>query len=159
MQLERVGFVVVRREHRHTVQPRHGNHLGGLCGRRMHPCGRVVSFPRMMSGSVTTKSRLGLPHAFRLDRPAVQVHQLLADCESQPQPTVFPVGRAVSLREPLEHMRQEGGRIPIPVSLTLNSICEFTRCSRTWTFPPLGVNLTALLRRFQNTCCRRCGSP
>ena len=45
----------------------------------------------------------------------------------------------------------------MPVSLTLNSMCEFTRCSTTWTLPPFGVNLTALLSRFQNTCCRRAG--
>ena len=47
----------------------------------------------------------------------------------------------------------------MPVSLTLNSMCEFTRCSSTCTRPPLGVNLMALVSRFQTTCCRRAGSP
>ena len=43
----------------------------------------------------------------------------------------------------------------MPVSLTLSSRCEFTRCSSTWIWPPLGVNLIALVSRFQTTCCRR----
>ena len=49
--------------------------------------------------------------------------------------------------------------MPMPVSMTLISTCELTRSSKTWTWPPLGVNLTALERRFQTTCWRRAGSP
>ena len=41
--------------------------------------------------------------------------------------------------------------MPIPVSLTLSSTCEFTRFSCTWTWPPLGVNLMALVSRFHTT--------
>ncbi len=47
----------------------------------------------------------------------------------------------------------------MPLSATLSSMCEFTRCSSTWTWPPLGVNLIALVSRFQTTCCRRPASP
>ena len=43
----------------------------------------------------------------------------------------------------------------MPVSLTLSSRCEFTRCSSTCTWPPFGVNLIALVSRFHTTCCRR----
>ena len=49
--------------------------------------------------------------------------------------------------------------MPMPVSATLISMCEFTRASTTWTLPPAGVNLIALESRFQTTCCRRPGSP
>ena len=49
--------------------------------------------------------------------------------------------------------------MPAPVSLTTISTCELTRSRRTWTRPSLGVNLTALVNRFQMTCCRRSGSP
>ncbi len=45
--------------------------------------------------------------------------------------------------------------MPAPVSETLSSTCEFTRCTSTCTWPPRGVNLIALVSRFQATCCRR----
>ena len=47
----------------------------------------------------------------------------------------------------------------MPLSLTLSSTCEFTRCRRTWILPPFGVNLIALLKRFHKICCHRPGSP
>ena len=47
--------------------------------------------------------------------------------------------------------------MPMPVSATLISTCEFTRSSTTCTLPPLGVNLIAFDSRFQTTCCRRSG--
>jgi hypothetical protein len=50
-------------------------------------------------------------------------------------------------------------RMPAPVSLTTISTCELTRWSVSWIRPSLGVNLTAFIRRFQTTCCRRSGSP
>ena len=49
--------------------------------------------------------------------------------------------------------------MPMPVSATLISTCEFTRSSSTCTLPPFGVNLIALDSRFQTTCCSRLGSP
>ena len=49
--------------------------------------------------------------------------------------------------------------MPMPVSATLISMCEFTRSSSTCTLPPLGVNLIAFESRFQTTCCSRLGSP
>ena len=49
--------------------------------------------------------------------------------------------------------------MPMPVSLTTISTCEFTRSRRTCTRPFFGVNFTALDTRFQTTCCRRPGSP
>ncbi len=49
--------------------------------------------------------------------------------------------------------------IPFPVSLIDNSTCELARSSTICTFPPLGVNLIALVSRFHTTCCIRLGSP
>ena len=49
--------------------------------------------------------------------------------------------------------------MPCPVSDTLSSACELTRSSHTWMRPPFGVNLTALVSRFQTTCRSRPGSP
>ena len=49
--------------------------------------------------------------------------------------------------------------MPMPVSLTTISTCEFTRSRRTCTRPRFGVNFTAFDTRFQTTCCRRPGSP
>ena len=57
------------------------------------------------------------------------------------------------------HAGRKSGRMPIPVSLTTISTCEFTRSRRTCTRPFFGVNFTAFDTRFQTTCCRRPGSP
>src|ERR1051325_10564539 len=51
-----------------------------------------------------------LSHAFRLDRAAVQVHELLADREPEAHPAVLAMRRAVFLREPLEYVGQKGRR-------------------------------------------------
>ena len=47
--------------------------------------------------------------------------------------------------------------MPWPVSLTTSSTRESTRCERTCTRPPRGVNLTAFDSRFHTTCCSRSG--
>ena len=49
--------------------------------------------------------------------------------------------------------------MPIPVSLTAISTCEFTRSSRTWMRPPRSVNFTAFEHKFHRICRRRSGSP
>ena len=55
---------------------------------------------------------------------------------------------------------RKSGAMPMPVSLTTISTCEFDALEpRTWTRPPFGVNFTALDSRFQTTCCSRSGSP
>ena len=49
--------------------------------------------------------------------------------------------------------------MPDPKSATVSSPVLPRRTTRTCTFPPLGVNLTALDSRFQSTCCSRDVSP
>jgi hypothetical protein len=47
----------------------------------------------------------------------------------------------------------------MPESRTESSAWSFTARTLTLTAPPRGVNFTALVRRFQTTCCSRSGSP
>src|SRR6266511_2056085 len=49
--------------------------------------------------------------------------------------------------------------MPLPVSLTMILACASQRSIRTSTRPPGSVNLIALERRFQKTCCSRFASP
>src|SRR5579862_2084054 len=53
-------------------------------------------------------------HTFALacgpDRTAMQLHELLADRQPQPEATVAPGSRAVFLRESVEHVRKIIGR-------------------------------------------------
>src|SRR4051794_6552407 len=49
--------------------------------------------------------------------------------------------------------------MPRPVSVTISRASDSVRSSLTVTCPPRGVNLIALLSRFQTTCWRRTGSP
>ena len=51
------------------------------------------------------------------------------------------------------------GAMPEPVSRTISRIALPLRSMRSDTAPSLGVNLTALLSRFQTTCCSRSASP
>ena len=52
-----------------------------------------------------------------------------------------------------------GAALGWPESATRSSTCELTRSSTICTRPPLGVNLMALVSRFQTTCCKRLPSP
>jgi hypothetical protein len=58
-------------------------------------------------------------------------------------------GRSVCLPESFEYVRKKIRTDTDAVSATLISMCELTRANRICTFPPLGVNLMALDRRFQ----------
>ena len=56
---------------------------------------------------------------------AVHLDQLPHDREAEPEPAALARDAAVRLAEALEHVRQELGAMPMPVSLTTISTCEF----------------------------------
>ena len=131
-------------------------------GRRMDALRRSrPRAARSTSGSSTKKvAPWPSPWLVGPDRAAVQFDQLLA---RSPSPARGRRKLAWSSCRCCEKRSKTCGRklagMPMPVSLTLSSMCEFTRCSSTWTWPPLGVNLIALVSRFQTTCCSRAASP
>ena len=92
-------------------------------------------------------------------RPAVKLDQLFHDGQPHSQAAVFPPDGGVGLAETIEDVREKLAEIPWPLSSTVISTCEPTRSSATSTVPPSGVNLTALVSRFQTTCCSRFASP
>ena len=63
--------------------------------------------------------------------------------------------RAVLLSKAVEDVRQEIGKIPVPLSLTTIEMLSVDFCKRRSILPPLGVNLTALVKRFQTICWSR----
>ena len=71
--------------------------------------------------------------------------------EAETEPTL-PALRGSLLPEALEYVGEGLGRMPIPVSDTVNVAASSCLTSRTLTRPPRGVNFTALLSKFQNTC-------
>ena len=91
--------------------------------------------------------------AFGGDGAAVELDELLDDGQAEAEAAVAAGRSTVGLAEAIEDVRQEFGRDAGPVSVTLTSTCELTRSSAIWMRPPLGVNLTALVSRFQTTCC------
>ena len=80
--------------------------------------------------------------------------------QPDPEPAVRARARAVALTEALEDVRA-GGRRRSPRR------CRSRRSRRDWPTrradtsirPPFGVNFTALMSRFQMTCCRRPAAP
>src|SRR6185312_7249324 len=77
---------------------------------RDRPCWcRKLDFGRRSAHRQThDEARAGaLALALRLDRPGVQLHQVMDDRESQSEAAVAPPDRAVLLAEALEDVRQE----------------------------------------------------
>ena len=71
---------------------RNGTAVPGLCGKRKrHGNGRALALAR----------------AIHVDRPPVELHQLLDDGQPEPEPALHAPRRAVLLAESLEHVREE----------------------------------------------------
>ena len=76
-----------------------------------------------------------------------------------PKPPWMRVVEASACRKRSKTLGKNSDLMPIPESATVISTWEFTRSSRTSTLPSLGVNLIALVSKFQTICCKRVGSP
>ena len=93
--------------------------------------------------------------------PPCSSTRCLHDGQPQAQAAVLARGAAVRLAEALEDVRQElRRRCPARCPRTRDlhrrvAPLDAVTCTR----PPLGVNFTALVSRFQTTCCSRSGSP
>ena len=71
-------------------------------------------------------------------------------------PSPRPPNCRVMVRPPCSNasniLSAASGSTPMPESLTLMRTCPASRLQRSLTYPPSGVNLTALVSRFQTTC-------
>src|SRR6185503_4578797 len=98
---------------------------------------------------------------FRLDVQQISLSEIVRGSLDSIEPTAQAKGvRLESVLDPRSVIVSgDPARLQQVFWNLLSNAVKFTRWSSTWTLPPLGVNLTALLRRFQKTCCRRAGSP
>ena len=92
-------------------------------------------------------------------RAAVELDQLLHDGQSEAEALTVARREASACRKRSNTCGRNSGLMPMPVSATVISMCEFTRSSRTCDLSVFPVNLMALESRFQTTCCSRFGSP
>ena len=99
------------------------------------------------------------PSLCACDRAAMHLDEIFDDGEPKAQAAGFACIAVVDWRKRSNAWAMKSLDMPCPLSITQTSMCEFTRCMTTRTNPSFGVNLIALLRRFQNTCCSRPGSP
>ena len=86
------------------------------------------------------------------DGAAVEFDDLAGDGEAEAEAAVAAGEGGVGLAEAFEDVGEEAGWMPSPVSTTSRRATALTRDMRTVTRPPRGVNLTALVMRFQTTC-------
>ena len=101
------------------------------------------------------------PALLRMQRAAVQLDEVLDDRQARARARRAAAWSSASAwRKRSNTCGRNSGLMPMPVSATLISTCEFTRCERR---PApcrrCGVNLIAFESRFQTTCCSRPGSP
>ena len=91
----------------------------------------------------------------------MRLDEVLHDRQPEPQPAVDARRRSVGLPERLEHLRQELGGMPWPVSRTvISTTLPSARHAATCTLRRRsGVNLTAFESRFETICCSRAPSP
>ena len=116
---------------------------------------------RKLAGRLGQRKRHGedspAPFAVAFDRhgAAMRVDQLANERQPDPEPRVlariFPFG----LLEPVEDERQELRRDAAACVADLNQRVSSAVVTETVTRPPGGVNLTAFVSGFQNTCCNR----
>ena len=113
-----------------------------------------------MIGSVTVKvAPWPSPGLLARMLPPCISTSCLTMASPSPRPPCRRVVLASAWRKRSKTCGRNSGLMPMPVSMTLISTCELTRSRSTWTWPPLGVNLTALESRFQTTCWSRAASP
>ena len=84
---------------------------------------------------------------------------MLYDRQPKTQSSVAPRCGRIGLPEAIKHEGQELRPDADAESATQISKCESTRSNAISIRPPEGVNFTAFVNRFQNTCCNLAGSP
>ena len=90
---------------------------------------------------------------------AVHLHQMFHDGKSQTQTSMNSRSRPVGLPKQSKINGRNSGLIPIPVSVADRRTLAGIRFASIRTIPDSGVNFTALLNRFQKTCCNGSRRP
>ena len=113
-----------------------------------------------MSGRWTVK-RCPFPNslAVDVDFSAMKFDKLLDDSQSDPKSAMTPSRRRVPLLKAIEDKGQEFRRDALSRIDDADFDVRDAAFEEHGNSPFFGVNLTALFRRFQKTCCRRSGSP
>jgi hypothetical protein len=94
------------------------------------------------------------------DRPAVRFDQPARDRQPEPQPANCFTDRTSPCSNAVKSLGSTAASMPAPVSITSTRIRpSAASLERTMIVPSGGVNLIALLIRFQKICCSRVPSP
>src|SRR2546428_350289 len=132
----------------------------GFAGSIRALAGSAAARPGSCSGSVTVKVAPPISPGLSTFRvPPCSSIRWRTMSSPSPSPPCARVGLASACRKRSNACGRNSGEMPGPLSLTVRSAADSARCRRTWTRPPAGVNLIALVSRFQTTCCSRLGSP
>ena len=102
---------------------------------------------------------LPLSLAMSEDRAAMQFHQMEHNREPQPQPPKLLRAGVVGLAEALKDIGEKVGADPDSGVADNDFHVGIDSLQPDLDLPALGVNLIALERGFQMTCCKRFGSP
>ena len=115
------------------------------------------SWPMMGSRTVKTEPRPSPGLSARTVPPWASTRWRTM-ARPRPSPPWLRVVELSAWRKASKTWGSRSGAIPMPVSVTRSRAPPLARSTPTSTRPPVSVNFTALLTRFQTTCCMRSGS-